>query len=174
MKRILPHLLDSIKTKAIKIDAESGFMDKSWTFIDSHNRKIQYLFKTNNRLLAQSGGTIVEGQWEFIPQWNGIIIKIDNQTNFYKQALVFDDAIMILNIGDSLDYLLLSNDKKLLPENIESYIQEALRKEPPLPGGGGGGGEDLNFDILIVFLILVGCMISFILYSILANTFKLI
>lgn len=126
--RVLSSLIEKISNYATRINSEAGFVDKSWTYIDEDGQTVRLLFKGNSRLLINQRGRVTEGSWEFIPQWGGLLVEIDGEKSLYNQAMVFDDAVMLLKIDGTDDYLPLSDDKVVVPNEIENFLEKIQEK----------------------------------------------
>lgn len=135
MKTFLLDIIPRIQKYSLKLDLESQLKNNHWVCInDTSEKKIVYIFRSNNELLISENGIVQKASWELLSQ-SSLIISTNEKSFLFKQAFQ-DDSFMALCLDNHNEFAIFFKENLFQNTNLSiTEIKLILEKKymQPIP-----------------------------------------
>jgi hypothetical protein len=109
MKPFISDLIPKIQRFSQKLDNLTLLTNQHWVAIDDiDNKKIVYIFRSNNELLISQNGIVERAKWEYLGN-NSLLIEKKSESYLFRHGF-FDENILALKVDGKEEYVFLINE----------------------------------------------------------------
>jgi hypothetical protein len=109
MKPFISDLIPKIQRFSQKLDNLTLLTNQHWVAIDDiDNKKVVYIFRSNNELLISQNGIVERAKWEYLGN-NSLLIEKKSESYLFRHGF-FDENILALKVDGKEEYVFLINE----------------------------------------------------------------